>query len=110
MIVRLGRESVNWLTPGGDLLQSRKPAAGVSIKSLVAVVALAALVLLLASACGGGGKPAATPEPGAPSTGKIAFTSFRDLKDEIYVMNADGSVVTRVTNNNAFQPAWSPMR
>ena len=46
--------------------------------------------------------------PGAP--GRIAFTSNRDGNDEIYVMNADGTGVTRLTNNPASdqQPAWSP--
>src|SRR5437762_1089425 len=43
--------------------------------------------------------------------GKIAFTSDRDGNDEIYVMNADGTGVTRLTNDNGSfdrQPAWSP--
>src|SRR5437867_3067492 len=47
--------------------------------------------------------------PGA--NGKIAFTSQRDEgNDEIYVMNADGTAQTRLTNNTAndFNPSWSP--
>jgi len=42
--------------------------------------------------------------------GKIAFTSNRDGNNEIYVMNADGSGVTRLTDNPAIDqdPAWSP--
>jgi Tol biopolymer transport system component len=42
--------------------------------------------------------------------GKIAFTSNRDGNDEIYVMNADGTGATRLTDNPAsdYQPAWSP--
>jgi Tol biopolymer transport system component len=45
--------------------------------------------------------------PGA--NGKIAFTSERDGNPEIYVMNADGSAPTRLTNNMAgdYGPAWS---
>jgi TolB protein len=46
--------------------------------------------------------------PGA--NGKIAFYSTRDGNSEIYVMNADGTGQTRLTNN-AFddgRPAWSP--
>jgi TolB protein len=41
---------------------------------------------------------------------KIAFTTTRDGNPEIYVMNADGSVQIRLTNNEAFDyaPAWSP--
>jgi TolB protein len=42
--------------------------------------------------------------------GKIAFTSNRDGNDEIYVMNVDGTGVTRLTDNPASdqQPSWSP--
>ena len=41
---------------------------------------------------------------------KIAFTSQRDGNSEIYVMNADGSNVERLTHHDAydFGPAWSP--
>ncbi|WP_455279239.1 CFI-box-CTERM domain-containing protein [[Eubacterium] cellulosolvens] len=42
--------------------------------------------------------------------GKIAFASDRDGDYEIYVMNADGSNVTQLTNNSVddWAPAWSP--
>jgi Tol biopolymer transport system component len=49
---------------------------------------------------------------GAATPGKIVFTSSRDGHDEIYVMNADGTGQTRLTNtpntvhNN--DPSWSP--
>jgi Tol biopolymer transport system component len=41
---------------------------------------------------------------------KIVFVSDRDGNDEIYVMNADGSNVVRLTDNPAEDgaPAWSP--
>ncbi len=41
---------------------------------------------------------------------KIAFVSDRDGNWEIYVMDADGSNPTSLTNNPAddFFPAWSP--
>jgi hypothetical protein len=41
---------------------------------------------------------------------KIAFRSYRDGNYEIYVMNADGSNVTNLTNHAAHDasPAWSP--
>jgi serine/threonine protein kinase len=41
---------------------------------------------------------------------KIAFTSDRDGNNEIYLMNADGSNVQRLTNNLTYDmfPAWSP--
>ncbi len=57
---------------------------------------------------------AATPTPvlaTPPQHGnKIAFSSNRDGNPEIYVMNADGSGLTRLTDNPAsdWAPAWSP--
>ena len=41
---------------------------------------------------------------------KIAFRSFRDGNEEIYVMNADGTNQTRLTNNAAIdtEPSFSP--
>jgi Tol biopolymer transport system component len=50
------------------------------------------------------------PSAQAAPPGKIAFDSDRDGDTEIYVMNADGSGVTQLTNNLATdcQPAWSP--
>src|SRR5215213_10115758 len=47
----------------------------------------------------------------AGENGKIAFSSTRDVNNqEIYVMNDDGSDVTRLTNNLArdSDPSWSP--
>lgn len=46
----------------------------------------------------------------SPDGSKIAFRSQRDGNEEIYVMNADGSNVVRLTNSAAadMQPAWSP--
>jgi Tol biopolymer transport system component len=49
-----------------------------------------------------------------PPTGKIAFSSSRDRDpgghSEIYVMNADGTNQTRLTNSTAIDaaPEWSP--
>ena len=44
------------------------------------------------------------------SGGKIAFASDRDGNSEIYIMNADGTNQTRLTNNSAnnYTPALSP--
>ena len=41
---------------------------------------------------------------------KIAFKSDRDGNEEIYVMNADGTEQTRITDNQAddTDPTWSP--
>jgi len=46
----------------------------------------------------------------SPDGTQIAFTSDRDGNNEIYVMNADGTGVVRLTNEpgNDAQPAWSP--
>lgn len=46
----------------------------------------------------------------SPDGSKIVFQSNRDGQPEIYVMNADGSAQTRLTNNPAWDtaPAWSP--
>jgi Tol biopolymer transport system component len=53
-------------------------------------------------------KPAEAAFPG--SNGKIAFVSFRDENFEIYIMNPNGSMQTRLTNNSAGddEPAFSP--
>src|SRR5438034_4174180 len=44
------------------------------------------------------------------AAGQIAFISDRDGARDIYVMNADGSGVTRLTNSPAFKQSlvWSP--
>ncbi len=45
-----------------------------------------------------------------PGPGRIVFSSTRDGNSEIYVMNADGSHLTRLTSDpeSDFEPAWSP--
>ena len=51
------------------------------------------------------------PEPvGDAVEGRIAFHSLHDGNWDIYVMNADGSDITRVTTHNEMDvhPAWSP--
>jgi len=46
----------------------------------------------------------------SPDGTKIAFVSRRDGNNEVYVMNADGSAQTNLTNNstNDHSPSWSP--
>lgn len=57
---------------------------------------------------------AVSPTPAPTSigggAGEIAFVSERDGAPQIYLMNADGSNVRRLTNrpDGACQPAWSP--
>lgn len=52
--------------------------------------------------------PAQTPTGGG--SGEIAFVSEREGAPQIYLMNADGGHVRRLTNrpDGACQPAWSP--
>jgi len=88
-----------------------------------AIVASLLLVLLVVSsaACGGGEgtvpgtpspAPTATPTPvTTPTPGRIAFVSERDGNSEICVVNANGSGLTRLTNDPTReneQPVWSP--
>lgn len=45
-----------------------------------------------------------------PSGDRIAFTSLRETRPQIFVMNIDGSEVTNLSGDLAYdrQPAWSP--
>jgi TolB protein len=51
-----------------------------------------------------------SPQPGFAGTSKIAFISRRDGNAELYIMNADGTGVARLTQTAADEdwPAWSP--
>ena len=71
----------------------------------IAFLFLVCLAVSLA-ACGGDG---AEDEEPTPAAGKIAFVSDRDGALEIYVMNADGSDLARLTDNSADDSsfAWS---
>src|SRR3954467_13182702 len=91
--------------PGeGEVLRGMRSrlSAFVAVRRPVQLLLLAAGVIVALVLPGSAG--AATP-------GKIAFVSTRDGgADEIYVMNADGSGQTRLTNNSFDDgdPAWSP--
>jgi hypothetical protein len=79
---------------------------------LAPLIVLTFGVIALASACGGEGHEVGegpTPSPSA-ATGKIAFTSWRDGNNEIYVVNTDGSALTNLSSNPAQDDsaAWSP--
>lgn len=56
--------------------------------------------------------PTLTPTPSptliGESSGKIAFVSDRDGNKEIYVMNADGSGLTQLTQTGGSNPSWLP--
>jgi TolB protein len=62
------------------------------------------------AACGGGGGEAEETVYDQPPRGRIAFVSNRDGNDEIYVMDAAGGNVQRLTGNSERDddPAWSP--
>jgi TolB protein len=46
---------------------------------------------------------------GRKANGKIAFVSNRDGAEKIYLINADGSELTKLTNGpHHLQPSWSP--
>jgi len=64
-------------------------------------IAILLFVATLLAACGG--QPASKPD-------RIVFESDRDGNKEIYVMNADGSGQTRLTDSpeGACGAAWSP--
>ena len=59
---------------------------------------------------GGGTSNSLTFSVLAPPTGQIAFVSDRDGNLEVYLMNADGTGQTNLTNNAAsdWASAWSP--
>ncbi len=74
------------------------------LESLALLGVMAAVLAVLAL----GRSPAESAFPGA--NGKIAFESIRDGDFEIFVMNADGTDQTNLTNNTALdtEPDWSP--
>src|SRR5207253_40625 len=67
---------------------------------------LAAVLGLALAGCGSD----STAPSGRPAAGQIAFTTDRDGNVDIYLMHADGSGVTRLTNNPArdFWPVGWP--
>src|SRR5262245_47152546 len=85
---------------------------------LVAVLILATLPLVAASAFGAPATQTMHPISYLPLVNglplppyyRIAFASSRDGNAEIYMMNADGSHLTNLTNNPADDgsPVWSP--
>jgi hypothetical protein len=82
--------------PGGE----RGWCTGSSLRQLAVAEAIQAVDAML---------PTATPGV-VTAEGKIAFSSNRDGNYEIYVINTDGSGLTRITNHpaNDHWPTWSP--
>jgi len=76
------------------------------MKRLLLVLLVITLAVFLLICC----NQATLDEGEGEGEGKIAFQSNRDGNEEIYVMNADGSKQTRLTNNPALDagPSWGP--
>ncbi len=98
----------------GDRVRSRDHPRGTWV-GLLAVLILAALPLLAASALSAPAAQTLHPVSYLPTIVKsayyrIAFFSLRDGNGEMYVMNADGSNQTNLTNNPAddYNQVWSP--
>ena len=71
------------------------PPQGRGVRRFVGVL----LACVLLAGCGGGSEDS-----------KIAFASDRDGDLEVFVMNADGTGVTQLTDHDDWdrKPAWSP--
>ena len=125
------RPSVTWMTVWANAWQRSRRCRWARAGGIFTVLVLA---MGIATACSGEGDEVgsvievtpnvSSPEtqeaparplaiaapPGSARSGQIAFVSRRDGNSEIYVMNADGTRQTRLTNNPAREsdPAWSP--
>jgi TolB protein len=92
----------------------RQPAAWRRRALLIAAAAAVVALVALAFAPSAPLAPIAPYKDGSPAwspdSRRLAFYSDRDGNAEIYVMNADGSEVTRLTNHAADEgyPSWSP--
>jgi Tol biopolymer transport system component len=79
---------------------------------------LALIPVLVAAGCSRALSTSVTRSPTSPTPesptvapeGRIAFTSDRDGNPEIYLMDADGTGIERLTDDPAqdLYPAWSP--
>jgi Tol biopolymer transport system component len=96
-------------------LGSNKKVPGVTERGMggrqLSVMAVATGLVCGAFVMGCGGREGSSVAGGAAS-GRIAFVSERAGNPEVYVMNADGSGVRRLTRDPSddFFPSWSPDR
>ncbi len=76
------------------------------MKKLLLVILVITLAVSLLIGCNPGNQD----EGGGEGEGRITFFSNRDGNGDIYVMNADGSNLTRLTDNPAMdrEPCFSP--
>lgn len=81
-------------------------------KSILAATLAAFVAALTLAACGGGPPKATTPLPTPSMTGTIAFERVvkPDADSDIYVVNADGTGLKRLTDGPGYadHPSWSP--
>lgn len=76
---------------------------------LVTVLSMLSLTLLLSGCTSTNWRPDHSEDPvWSPDGTKIAFVSYRYGDGAIYIMNADGSNLTRLTNYASYDPLWSP--
>jgi Tol biopolymer transport system component len=72
------------------------------------------VLVLVATGCSGAPSISVTPSPTSPApespAGQIAFSSDRDGNAKIYLVNADGTGLKRLTDGPGedIYPAWSP--
>ncbi len=87
----------------------RRSGALVGAAAFAVVVIVAGGIAFIASQ--GDEEKGPTEVSTAPTVGQIAFASNRDGNSEVYVMDADGSNQTRLTDNPALDayPSWSPV-
>ena len=85
-----------------SVFRNPKPIAALALIALASLITFA----LLADA------PSASAQTSPQANGRIAFSSDRGLRHDIYVMNSDGTGVSRLTNTtwsgSARHPTWSP--
>jgi len=84
---------------------------GASKPTLVVAALIGALALFVAGFLIAAEMRSAVASPAAATNGKIAFVRHRDGNQEIYVMDADGTDQTNLTNdsvNDDYSPVSSP--
>lgn len=100
-----GRPDVHQAGDSRSVRRQRLFAGGLAVCVAVAVIAFLVFGQQISSLIG-----SPLDRDVAPTSGRIAFFSDRDGDEEIYVMNADGSGVVQLTDNdsNDRHPAWHP--
>ena len=102
-----GLAMLGWPLRRLSLAAAAKATGALVLLGTAAGIALLAWALLATEGTDDGAAPAAATPPG-----RIAFASYRDGDYEIYLINADGSGETRLTDDPEdyadISPSWSP--